>query len=139
MKRPSSEELMALADELCDGRLVCVLEGGYHLDVLAHSVLTTLRVDLIELRRIIYAEIKRRALPKLDQANKQGFALQQESGLQFQLDLPKAQLDDLLLMTPHLFRASHEGKQRVNELEQIDLTVDVSFRRLQLTHTKDHE
>lgn len=35
---------MALADELCAGRLVCVLEGGYHLDVLAHSVLTTLRI-----------------------------------------------------------------------------------------------
>ncbi len=37
-------ELMALADELCDGRLVCALEGGYNLDVLAHAVLSTLRV-----------------------------------------------------------------------------------------------
>jgi acetoin utilization deacetylase AcuC-like enzyme len=38
------EEVMALADELCDGKLICALEGGYHLDVLAHSVLSTLRV-----------------------------------------------------------------------------------------------
>jgi acetoin utilization deacetylase AcuC-like enzyme len=37
-------ELMALADELCHGRLVAVLEGGYHLGVLSHSVLTTLRL-----------------------------------------------------------------------------------------------
>jgi len=37
-------ELMALADELCGGRLICVLEGGYHLQVLAHSVLTTFQV-----------------------------------------------------------------------------------------------
>ncbi len=37
-------ELLALADELCYGRLVAVLEGGYNLDVLSHSVLTTLRV-----------------------------------------------------------------------------------------------
>ena len=37
------QELMGLADELCDGRLAAVLEGGYHLDVLAHSTLTTLR------------------------------------------------------------------------------------------------
>lgn len=37
------QELMALADELCGGRLVCVLEGGYHLEVLSHSVLSTLR------------------------------------------------------------------------------------------------
>lgn len=36
--------LMELADELCHGRLVAVLEGGYHLNVLSHSVLTTLRV-----------------------------------------------------------------------------------------------
>jgi len=36
-------EVMALADELCGGRLVCTLEGGYHLEVLAHAVLSTLR------------------------------------------------------------------------------------------------
>ena len=39
-------ELMGLADELCHGRLVAALEGGYNLDVLAHAVLTTLRVLL---------------------------------------------------------------------------------------------
>jgi len=33
-----------LADELCDGRLVVALEGGYDLDVLSHGVLYTLRV-----------------------------------------------------------------------------------------------
>ena len=36
-------ELMSLADELCQGRLVAVLEGGYNLDVLPHCILTTLR------------------------------------------------------------------------------------------------
>lgn len=35
--------LMDLADELCHGRLVAVLEGGYEVTVLAHSVLSTLR------------------------------------------------------------------------------------------------
>jgi acetoin utilization deacetylase AcuC-like enzyme len=39
-----TEEVLALTDELCAGKLVCALEGGYHLDVLAHSVLSTLRV-----------------------------------------------------------------------------------------------
>ena len=38
------QELLALADELCGGRLVCVLEGGYNLQVLSHSVLSTFRV-----------------------------------------------------------------------------------------------
>ena len=37
------EELLALADRLCDGRLICSLEGGYHLDALPHCVLSTLR------------------------------------------------------------------------------------------------
>lgn len=35
--------LMALADETCGGRLVFTLEGGYHLQVLAHCILNTLR------------------------------------------------------------------------------------------------
>ncbi len=35
--------VMALADELCNGKLVAVLEGGYHLDVLPHCILSTLR------------------------------------------------------------------------------------------------
>ncbi len=37
------EELLALADTLCQGRLICSLEGGYHLDALPHCVLSTLR------------------------------------------------------------------------------------------------
>lgn len=37
------DRLLALADELCAGRLVFVLEGGYHLQVLAHCILNTLR------------------------------------------------------------------------------------------------
>jgi acetoin utilization deacetylase AcuC-like enzyme len=38
------QELLALADEVCGGRLIGVLEGGYNVDVLAHSVLSTLRL-----------------------------------------------------------------------------------------------
>lgn len=37
------DRLLALARELCQGRIVFTLEGGYHLEVLAHAVLTTLR------------------------------------------------------------------------------------------------
>lgn len=36
--------VQALAGELCGGRLVVALEGGYDLDVLAHAVLNTLRI-----------------------------------------------------------------------------------------------
>jgi acetoin utilization deacetylase AcuC-like enzyme len=37
------EASMALAGELCDGRLLCTLEGGYNLDILPHAILSTLR------------------------------------------------------------------------------------------------
>ncbi len=37
------DRLLVLADELCGGPMVVTLEGGYHLDVLAHAVLNTIR------------------------------------------------------------------------------------------------
>ncbi len=36
-----ARELVRMARELCDGRILFTLEGGYHLDVLAHGVLNT--------------------------------------------------------------------------------------------------
>jgi acetoin utilization deacetylase AcuC-like enzyme len=36
--------LRDLADELCDGRMICVLEGGYDREALAHGVLNMSRV-----------------------------------------------------------------------------------------------
>ena len=41
-----AQELKAMADQLCDGRLVFTLEGGYHLEALAYAVLNTMRVLL---------------------------------------------------------------------------------------------
>lgn len=38
-----TQTLMELANEICEGRLVCTLEGGYNLEVLPHAILTTLR------------------------------------------------------------------------------------------------
>ena len=38
------ERLMALADELCGGKLVFTLEGGYSLQALGHSMVATLQV-----------------------------------------------------------------------------------------------
>ncbi len=39
-----TRQLVAMADELCDGRIVFTLEGGYHLDALAHGVLNAFYV-----------------------------------------------------------------------------------------------
>jgi acetoin utilization deacetylase AcuC-like enzyme len=43
-----AQSLKDLAAELCDGRLVFTLEGGYHLEALAYSVLNTFAVLLGE-------------------------------------------------------------------------------------------
>ncbi len=39
-----ARKVVALADELCAGRLVVALEGGYDLEVLSYAVLNTLRI-----------------------------------------------------------------------------------------------
>ena len=88
---------------------------------------------LIELRQVIYADVKQAGLPDLSAAEQQGFEMLLQDELSYSIALRgQAQIADLLLMTPHLFRANQEGKQRAAALDQIDLTVDVSLRLLQL-------
>jgi acetoin utilization deacetylase AcuC-like enzyme len=43
-----AQALKTLAEELCDGHLVFTLEGGYHLDALAYSILNTFAVLLTD-------------------------------------------------------------------------------------------
>ncbi|MDP5054099.1 MAG: methyltransferase domain-containing protein, partial [Congregibacter sp.] len=78
---------------------------------------------LLELRQIIYPTLKQR-----DQSltTPEGFARQDKRQLVFELrDLCRETLADVLLMTPHLFRATAEGKQRVAALESLSLSADV--------------
>jgi 23S rRNA (guanine745-N1)-methyltransferase len=98
------------------GKLVLVEAGTHH---------------LIELRRVIYEQVRQRLLPSLDAARHCGFELLEQDSITYQTDpLSQPQISDLLLMTPHLFRANAAGKQRAAQLERIALTVDVSFRVL---------
>ena len=84
---------------------------------------------LRELREIIYPTLK----PERDKAPQvpEGFALQHEERVRFALalDTPEA-IADLLLMTPHLFRASAEGKAKAAALQRLELTVDVCLQTL---------
>ncbi len=88
---------------------------------------------LIELRQVVYDEVKQRGLPSLQAAEQSGFTLIHQENLCFSTDeLQQAQIADLLQMTPHLYRANQQGKARATELKSIVLTVDVSFRLLQI-------
>lgn len=86
---------------------------------------------LIELRRIIYDEIKPAASPDYSDAHSAGFAVIAESTLTTRTDgLSDAQISDLLLMTPHFFKVNQSKRNKVLEAQNLSLTIDVRFTLL---------
>lgn len=84
---------------------------------------------LIELREVIYPEVRQIESTMTQQACAAGFSAGQSFPLQFKTSaLSQLQLRQLLGMTPHLFRASREGKDRAAQLDQFRVTVDVVFQ-----------
>ena len=79
---------------------------------------------LLELRKIIYPYIKESSVQECVTA----MDLCNENSLRYSMALNKEQISDLLIMTPHLYRAPRAGKEAVRDLLEIDLTVDVLFR-----------
>ncbi len=86
---------------------------------------------LLELREVIYPEVRRRPPPSLTEALACGFELLTERALHYRTaPLDRQQLTDLLTMTPHLYRAPHAGKLAAAALDQLAVTVDVRLRLL---------
>jgi len=85
---------------------------------------------LRELREIIYPTLKpqRTAEPQVPA----GLTPLPGETVRFSLDLVGTeQIADLLAMTPHLYRASAEGRARAAALTHISLTIDVQITRLE--------
>ncbi len=79
---------------------------------------------LRQLREIIYPMLKAER-PTRPEAPP-GFSAPEGSSLRYDIHLDHpAAIADLLTMTPHLYKASSEGKTRAAALERITLTVDV--------------
>ena len=79
---------------------------------------------LRELREIIYPTLKGARAD--DSRTPPGFQAPACETLRFELELGSAeQIGDLLLMTPHLFRATAQGRARAAALTTLALTVDV--------------
>jgi 23S rRNA (guanine745-N1)-methyltransferase len=79
---------------------------------------------LRELREIIYPSLKaeRNQAPLVPE----GFHQQGSETIRFQLDLAGSEpIADLLAMTPHLYRASAEGRARAAALTTLSVNVDV--------------
>ena len=99
-----------------DGKIILVDPGTEH---------------LIELRELVYQQVNKRPAYSIADAEQYKLSLLKEQALHFNTEtLNHEQIQDLLLMTPHLFRASKEGKVKAEGLTQIELSIDMLFRTL---------
>ena len=88
---------------------------------------------LIELRKLIYDEVNTGKEFNKEDALKNGFELISEQKLLVSnVRLNNEQLQQLLLMTPHFFRAPASAKIKLAELAELDITIDCSCRIFQL-------
>ena len=86
---------------------------------------------LKELREIIYPKVKQSRQVNLMPAEHSGFTMVERKSLQFKRKITdKKQVNNLLLMTPHFYRASKQGREVACNLHELDITVDVVFRVL---------
>ncbi|ODC02263.1 rRNA (guanine-N1)-methyltransferase [Terasakiispira papahanaumokuakeensis] len=84
---------------------------------------------LRELREVIYPVLKA-PRPASSEAP-EGFTQAGQDTLRYTIDLAdNSAIADLLTMTPHLYRASAEGRARAAALTSLTLTVDVVISRL---------
>ena len=85
---------------------------------------------LRELREVIYPRLKPER--PADPGVPEGFASLGTETLRYALDLEGAEpIADLLAMTPHLHRASAEGRERAAALCSLTVTVEVRLTRLE--------
>jgi 23S rRNA (guanine745-N1)-methyltransferase len=86
---------------------------------------------LRELREIIYPTLRPERV--VDTSPPPGFGHLGGETLSYQLEIVGAeQIADLLAMTPHLYRASAEGRAKAAALTRLAVTVDVSLTRFGL-------
>ncbi len=83
---------------------------------------------LKELREVIYTQVNKPDPSDPAQAGETGFSIVDSQPLKFTTHInSNAHIYNLLLMTPHYFRATSEGKEAVAKLQSLEVTVDVVF------------
>jgi len=92
---------------------------------------------LRELREIIYPSLK--PPPAQNDAAPSGFSLKRRESLCYRIELgDAAQIADLLLMTPHFYRASPAAREKAAQLTRLELTVDVRLQVLENLHSPEN-
>jgi 23S rRNA (guanine745-N1)-methyltransferase len=88
---------------------------------------------LLELREIIYPIIKPYKNNDFSKAAETGFSVAMRERLTYPLSgLCQQQIQDVLLMSPHLYRAQAAGKEKARALQELNVTVDVNLTILTL-------
>ena len=88
---------------------------------------------LRELREIIYPTLKPQR--PADTSAPAGFSARPGETVRFTLALDsQEQIADLLAMTPHLYRASAEGRAKAAALNKLSMTVDVRIASFDSAH-----
>lgn len=91
---------------------------------------------LIELREILYPEIREYKAPNY--ADISGLTLVSTQSIRFSFEIDSNQgVMDLLAMTPHRHKAPYAGIKAVENLSQLTLTADVTFTVLQKREVDD--
>ena len=116
--------LLCMFGFFCDEGFYRVLKPG------GKAILVDPGVDhLKELREIIYPELKKQNASAASVVDVEKFSLLSSERLQFKAKISSnEQINHLLLMTPHFYRASQKGREAACQLAKLDITVDVMFK-----------
>lgn len=89
---------------------------------------------LREMRDILYPEVKDSCFNPTKVMSQHGFICVNEQPLNYTIELTSSQqIHDLLLMTPHVWKANTEARQRLLEHEQLSLSIDVVLHQFVLS------
>ena len=84
---------------------------------------------LKELREIIYPQLTKTAPTTSKQDEIVGFKLLTNENIRFTKNITdNTNINQLLIMTPHFYRASKQGREVACNLQEINITIDVSFK-----------
>ncbi|QQD21724.1 methyltransferase domain-containing protein [Venatoribacter cucullus] len=85
---------------------------------------------LLELRQQIYGEVNRQAFDPVPAMQQHGYQLSGDQPLTYQTQLTSQQaIMDLLLMTPHRWKIRDEALQRLQQLDELPITIDVRLQQ----------
>lgn len=83
---------------------------------------------LMQLRELVYDDVNSDKGPRREPDSGHGLTKGGEELLKFEFELlDQASIQDLLAMTPHLFRASAAGRARVEALSSLPLQADIEI------------